>query len=83
MRNVILTVVALASVLVTGAPAPAAAAPTGQGALAAILALPEAVEPVQYGYDRYERERRFRERQAYRRREFRRRQAARRYYNRY
>ena len=52
-------------------------------ALAAILALPEAVEPVQYGYDRYERERRFRERQAYRRREFRRRQAARRYYNRY
>ena len=81
MRKFVLTVVALASVLATGAPAPAAAAPTGQGTLANILALPEAVEPVQYG--QYERERRFRERQALRRREFRRRQAARRYYNRY
>ena len=62
MRKIVLTIVALASVLATGAPAPAVAAPTGQGTLAAILALPDAVEPVQSG--QYERQRRFRARQA-------------------
>ena len=77
MRKIILTIVALASVLGTGAPAPAVAAPTGQGTLNAILALPEAVEPVQYS--QAERQRRVRARQAARRREIRRRQAARRY----
>lgn len=81
MRKIILTVVALASVFATGAvPTPAAAAPVSQAVLAAIQALPEGTETVQYG--QYERDRRFRARQAARRREFRRRQAARRY-NRY
>ena len=80
MRKIVLTIVALASVLATGAPAPAVAAPTGHGALSAILETPEAVEMVQSG--QLERQRRFRARQAARRREFRRRQAARRSYNR-
>lgn len=78
MRKSILAVAALASVFATGAvaPTPAAAAPVSQAVLAAVHALPDSVETVQYGA--YERERRFRARQAARRREFRRRQAARR-----
>ena len=79
MRKIILTIAALGS-LITGAPAPAEAAPASQAVLATILALPDGslAETVQYGG--YERERRFRARQAARRREFRRRQAARRAY---
>lgn len=81
MRKLILSAAMLASVLTTGVPAPATAAPSGHDALAAIMAQtsvaePGAVQTVQYGE--------YRRREAYRRRqERRRRHAARRHYRRY